>query len=190
MKSSRESLISIIEFERTHRARSEHQVRKLESEIIRLEGELHDMQIRYENLLRAKFSGLQQSMKTKPNILIVDDNPIVQVSANTMLNSLGFNVITANNGQQACDILNEENCSIVFMDCQMPVMDGFEATQMIRQQFRGNKAPAIIALTANDSEENKTKCLSAGMNDFIAKPFALEDIERVINNYTHSKRAA
>lgn len=190
MKSSRESLMSIIEFERTHRARNEHQIRQLEHEISRLHSELQEMQVRYENLLGAKASHLQQNMKTKPNILIVDDNPIVQVTANTMLNSLGFNVITANNGQQACDILNEENCSIVFMDCQMPIMDGFQATQMIRHQFRGNKAPAIIALTANDSEENKKKCMAAGMNDFISKPFVLEDIRRVLNNYTHNKSAA
>jgi CheY-like chemotaxis protein len=105
-------------------------------------------------------------------ILVVEDNEINQEIAIALLEMSGLVVTAANNGQEALDLLESREFDGVLMDCQMPVMDGYEATRQIRQQERFKHLP-IIALTANAMEGDKEKVLEVGMNDHIAKPIDL-----------------
>ncbi|MBF0266473.1 MAG: response regulator, partial [Gammaproteobacteria bacterium] len=102
-------------------------------------------------------------------ILLVEDNEINQELACELLSINGIEVQTADNGFEACEILKEKQFDGVLMDCQMPVMDGFEATLCIRKQVKYKNLP-IIALTANVMKHDIEKVLSVGMNDHIAKP--------------------
>lgn len=102
-------------------------------------------------------------------VLLVEDNEINQELAVELLESNCIRVVAVDNGQLALDRLEQEEFDGVLMDCQMPVMDGFTATQKIRQQPKYAKLP-IIAMTANTMEGYREKVLDAGMNDFIGKP--------------------
>lgn len=102
-------------------------------------------------------------------ILLVEDNEINQELALDLLTTIGVRVDCADNGAEALDRLNASDYDGVLMDCQMPVMDGYEATRKIRQQARFNALP-VIAMTANVMRADKTKVLESGMNDHIGKP--------------------
>lgn len=102
-------------------------------------------------------------------VLLVEDNEINQELAVDLLNNIGVTVETASDGKAALDLLGKENFDAVLMDCQMPVMDGYEATRQIRKQEKFKNLP-VIAMTANAMKGDKEKTLSAGMNDHIAKP--------------------
>ena len=109
---------------------------------------------------------------TRPLVLLVEDNQINQLVAKTILTKLGFDIQIANNGQEAVDILEKQEFAIVLMDYQMPVMDGLEATRVIRlreKETSRNKA-VIIAMTANAMKGDREDCLDGGMDDYIAKP--------------------
>ncbi len=103
------------------------------------------------------------------SILLVEDNEVNQELVEDLLSSNGLMVTTAFDGKECLDLLNKEKFDIVLMDCQMPVMDGYEATRHIRKQKRFNNLP-VIALTANAMKEDREKVLAVGMNDHIAKP--------------------
>ncbi|MDH5353852.1 MAG: response regulator [Gammaproteobacteria bacterium] len=103
------------------------------------------------------------------SVLLVEDNEINQELVVELLSSNGIMVETASNGQEALDILRTSKFDLVLMDCQMPVMDGYEATRQIRLQKDLNDLP-IIAMTANAMKGDREKALSTGMNDYIAKP--------------------
>jgi CheY-like chemotaxis protein len=107
-------------------------------------------------------------------VLLVEDNPINQGVAKAMLAKLGLQWQLANNGAEAVALVREHDFDLVLMDCQMPVMDGYEATAAIRAlpAGRGLKLP-IIALTANAMQGDEQVCLDAGMNAFLAKPYTL-----------------
>ncbi len=104
--------------------------------------------------------------------LVVDDNSVNQAVARGMLKKLGVDVDVAADGQEAVDMLVQFPYDLVFMDCQMPIMDGYEATQHVRDPQTPvlNHHIPIIAMTANAMQGDKEKCFSAGMDDFIAKP--------------------
>lgn len=102
-------------------------------------------------------------------VLLVEDEPINQEIARMMLEDVGCIVVTANNGQEACEKVPGGNFDLVLMDMQMPLMGGVEATREIRRQIAGQELP-IIAMTANAFAEDRANCLEAGMNDFISKP--------------------
>ncbi len=108
-------------------------------------------------------------------VLLVDDNEINQELALELLTSNGIRVETANNGQQAMDMLEEKRFDGVLMDCQMPVMDGFTATRNLRKQQHCKGLP-ILALTANAMASDREEVLNAGMNDHIAKPININDM--------------
>ena len=107
-------------------------------------------------------------------VLLVEDNPINQSVAKAMLKKLGLQWTLANNGAEAVEQAREFDFDMVLMDCQMPVMDGYKATRLIRQlpEDRGARLP-IIALTANTMQGDEQKCMDAGMNAFLAKPYTL-----------------
>ena len=118
---------------------------------------------------------LQQYNFKGVRVLLAEDNVINQKVANTLLNKHGFQVTVVGDGQQAVDCYQAQEFDLILMDCQMPVMDGYEATAAILSlQNNGGRAIPIIALTANAMESDKKKCLQAGMQAFIAKPFRTE----------------
>jgi len=122
--------------------------------------------------LVTRYTAKEQQIKISASILVVDDNDINQAVAKGMLSKYGIAVVLANNGQVALDLLRQQTVDLVFMDCQMPVMDGYTATKNIRDPQTGLPNPKIpvIAMTANAMQGDKEKCLASGMDDFIAKP--------------------
>ena len=116
------------------------------------------------------------------NLLLVEDNETNQLVATDMLACHGINVTVASNGQEALDLLDREAFDGVLMDCQMPGMDGYTATQHIRQQERFRDLP-VIAITANAMPEDKKKCREIGMNGHISKPFNMNEILATLENW-------
>ena len=106
--------------------------------------------------------------------LLVEDNPINREVAAGLLELLGYHVDSAEDGRQACTLTATHPYSVILMDCQMPVMDGFTATATIRERERQTQAARIpiIALTANAMEGDRERCLAAGMDDYLTKPFS------------------
>jgi len=117
-------------------------------------------------------------------ILIAEDNPINQKVALGMLKKLGFSAIVVENGQKAVDLVFESDFDLIFMDCQMPVLDGYQATLKIRERekntFKHNK---IIAMTANVMKGDREKCIESGMDDYLAKPIKPKDLSRKLENW-------
>ena len=118
--------------------------------------------------------------------LLVEDIPINMQVARHMLASLGCTVVEAVNGKEALERMEECRPDIVFMDCQMPVMDGYSASraQRSREDEMGTARIPIVALTANALAEDRQKCLDAGMDDFVSKPFRKEDLINVLRRIT------
>jgi CheY-like chemotaxis protein/HPt (histidine-containing phosphotransfer) domain-containing protein len=116
----------------------------------------------------------------------VEDNPVNQELALHMLEYLGCTCVVARHGREALVALESEAVDAVLMDCQMPEMDGFEATAAIRQrevsQASERRLP-IIALTAGAVEGDRDKCLAAGMDDYLSKPFSVEQLERTLRRW-------
>ncbi len=115
-------------------------------------------------------------------VLLVEDTPVNQKIALRMLERLGFKADLANNGKEALSCLDRQNYDVVFMDIQMPEMDGLEATKKIRQQGNTDR-PWIVAMTANAMQGDRELCLAAGMNDYISKPVKLEAIAQAIDRF-------
>ncbi|TBU79264.1 hybrid sensor histidine kinase/response regulator [Pseudomonas daroniae] len=115
-------------------------------------------------------------------VLLVEDNPVNQLVAKGMLSKQGLEVTLANNGEQALERLQEEHVDLVLMDCNMPVMDGYEASRRIRANQAWRHLP-IIALTANALSEERERCLAAGMNDYLAKPFRREELLGLLDKW-------
>lgn len=120
-----------------------------------------------------------QSNYSDITILITDDNLINQQVAQGMLEHLGFRTVLANHGKEALELLNQEPIDLILMDCQMPVLDGFETTQQIRASKAFCHLP-IVALTANASQSDADKCFAAGMDDFLTKPIDVTKFEQTL----------
>lgn len=116
-------------------------------------------------------------------ILIVDDYVDNQELLKSILEKMECEVDVAEDGQEALQMFLESEYDAIFMDIQMPVMDGFETTRKIREAEKGGSHVPIIALTANALEGDKEKCLEAGMDDYLAKPFRGVDIETALSKY-------
>ncbi|BCE01657.1 ATP-binding protein [Marinicellulosiphila megalodicopiae] len=123
-------------------------------------------------------------------VLVVEDNFTNQMVAQCMLEEFGIVPDIAENGQEALDAMSEVQYDIVFMDCQMPVMDGYQASRTIRnpESKAYNKDIIIVAMTANTMEGDRERCLDAGMNDFIPKPVVKEHLKGVLNKWCHSNK--
>jgi CheY-like chemotaxis protein len=100
--------------------------------------------------------------------------------ARKSLEKFGYELNVVNNGQEALDALHRTPFDLVLMDCEMPVMDGFEATARIRSSGASWQHIPIIAMTANAMSGDREACLKAGMNDYISKPFQLQDLADTI----------
>ncbi|MEQ1816958.1 MAG: response regulator [Nitrosomonas sp.] len=112
-------------------------------------------------------------------VLLAEDNPVNQEVAKAMLAKLGLDTIVAHDGKQALDLIQNNQYDLILMDCQMPNMDGFEATARIRQQFGATHT--IIALTANATEDDRKRCIEGGMNDFLSKPYTIDQLRQKIH---------
>jgi signal transduction histidine kinase/CheY-like chemotaxis protein len=116
-------------------------------------------------------------------ILLVEDNPVNQKVALGYLARLGYKADAVGNGQEALDAMVNRNFDLIFMDLQMPVMDGLEATRTIRAQLPKERQPLIVALTANAMPGDRETCLAAGMNDYLSKPVKIEELQSMIQRH-------
>ncbi|CAI8833964.1 MULTISPECIES: ATP-binding protein [Pseudomonas] len=116
------------------------------------------------------------------NVLLVEDNPVNQTVIEAMLRSLGFTVSVAADGAQAVRSAESLIFEAILMDCRLPVIDGYEATRQIRELPGCTDLP-IIALTANALQGDREACLSAGMNDYLAKPFKRTDLQQILQRW-------
>lgn len=111
-------------------------------------------------------------------VLVVDDNIMNIMIANIILKKYDVVVSEASNGEEAVNYLKNNECDLILMDLQMPVINGYEASEIIRQKLRLNLP--IIALTASNTKEEREKCFEVGMNDYLAKPFSEEQLLQTI----------
>ena len=126
---------------------------------------------------------------SKLEVLVVEDNAINRLYVTTLLNDFGYAHQTATNGLEAIQAIRDHDYSIVLMDCQMPQMDGFEATRTIRgleaEGHLSGHVP-IIALTANAVKGDSDRCLSAGMDHYLSKPFEPRSLSEIIQKYSRN----
>ncbi len=119
---------------------------------------------------------------TDTKILLAEDNKVNQMVAVQILENIGCKVVTAENGMEAIDFYKQQPFDFIFMDCQMPDVDGYEASQTIRKHEADNerKRLPIVAFTANVMQGDREKCLAAGMDDYVGKPVKPEDLEKML----------
>jgi CheY-like chemotaxis protein len=118
-------------------------------------------------------------------LLLAEDNKVNQMLAVALLRKRGYDVTVADNGLQAVELVKRGDFDLVLMDVQMPKMDGFEATAAVREweSDRGKRLP-IVAVTAHAMEGDRTRCLEAGMDDYVSKPIDPEELEAAIHRWT------
>ncbi len=114
-------------------------------------------------------------------ILLAEDNPINQQLALVILKKMGYNPAVAENGKEALSLLQKEPYDLIFMDIQMPEMDGLETTRTIRSG--SGHQPLIIAMTANATRQDREECLSEGMNDYLSKPINIEELIHMLEKW-------
>ena len=133
----------------------------------------------------------EHSHNSDRSVLLVDDNAINVMVASQFLSGIDIYPDVAIDGQDAIDKLNEagSDYSLILMDCQMPIMDGYQATKLIREGQAGEKYKhtKIIAVTANALSTDRQKCLDAGMDDYISKPLKVDSFTALVNSYLKSE---
>ena len=124
--------------------------------------------------------------ESEHQILLVEDNPVNQKVTSLIVEKLGYSIEIANNGQEAVDLVKNNCFSVVLMDLSMPVMDGFEASEKIRENERecGGSRVTIIALTGHAFEEHRQRCKDLEFDDFLPKPFDLFVLKEMLDQYT------
>lgn len=124
-------------------------------------------------------------------VLVVDDDEVNRKVAGLMLQHLGCAVVLATNGREALDVIETHALDIVFMDCRMPEMDGYDAAREVRRReaVENRARLPIVALTANALEGDRNDCLDAGMDDFVSKPFSRHDLKRSLTRWISARAA-
>ena len=127
------------------------------------------------------------SLRKRPWVLVVEDNPVNQKVSTGMLRKLGLCSEVAGNGVEALEALERRGFDLVLMDCQMPEMDGYEATRRIRAHAAKLGAESehlpIVAMTAHAMTGDRERCLAAGMDDYVTKPITVERLKEVIGRW-------
>jgi PAS domain S-box-containing protein len=123
------------------------------------------------------------SPKSTSQILLAEDNPTNQKVAVKLLEKLGYSVKVVANGQEVLQQLEETPYDLILMDCQMPLLDGYETTQEIRRRQGDRLHTLIIAMTANAMKEDRDKCIAAGMDDYVSKPISKDQIQAVLQQW-------
>ncbi len=137
-----------------------------------------------ENLDKGDFSVSKSD--AKPHcVLIAEDNEVNRELAQEILEFLGFVVYAAENGEEALQIALRQTFDLILMDCQMPLVDGFEATRRIRnlETEAGRTKTPIVALSGYSHSEGLGNCLAAGMDDFLQKPFTINELREMITRW-------
>jgi two-component system, sensor histidine kinase and response regulator len=147
-----------------------------------------DTSVRSSKGIITKYS-IEESRKENLRILLVEDNPVNRIVALKMLEKLGYSAESSENGIQAISELSENAYDLVFMDIQMPEMDGLRATEIIRDPDSGvlNHDIPVIAMTAHAMEGDKEKAIAAGMDDYITKPIQMDIISERIKYFLHNE---
>jgi CheY-like chemotaxis protein len=112
---------------------------------------------------------------------VAEDNPVNQFAATRLLQTLGFAVDIAKDGREAVDMSARKDYRVMFMDCHMPELDGYAATEAIRLREQGDRRMPIIAMTASALEGDRDRCLAAGMDDYLAKPLRIQTLTAMID---------
>jgi len=124
----------------------------------------------------------------KAKILLVEDDPVNRMVSTKILGKVGYDVLVAKNGKEALPILAREDIDLVLMDVEMPEMDGFQTTRVIRSaEMETDFHIPIIALTAKVFKGEKEKCLEAGMDDYLAKPVSADSLKKMVEKYLFSR---
>ena len=123
-------------------------------------------------------------------ILVVEDNPVNRELAAEQLRVLGYQSDIVGDAKAALDALSRQNYDLVLMDCEMPVMDGYEATREIRRRESGGRHVVIVAMTANATHEQRDRCLEAGMDDFLSKPVRLQRLGDMLASWSENSNGA
>ena len=119
-------------------------------------------------------------------ILLVEDDLINSQLFQMMLQRLGYVVDLASDGQDALDKISLRKYQVILMDCQMPVLDGFAATQKLREREGDQEHQIVIGLTAHTVAEARDRCLAAGMDDYLAKPLKINDLQATLEKWIGS----
>ena len=122
------------------------------------------------------------------DVLVAEDNPVNQEVVRGMLTSLGCRVAVVGNGLEAVKMAEDPVFDLVLMDCQMPELDGFEATRRIRNAQAAARRLPVVALTANAMDRDREVCLARGMDDYLAKPFSLSELHRILLEWIPDRR--
>lgn len=145
----------------------------------------------YEDIASEEIEAAEEKDSESPKeernrILVVEDNAVNQKVALLMLEKIGYKADVASNGREAVDILKNRKYDIIFMDVQMPEMDGFAATEFIRSKETDaalNRESVIVAMTAHAVKGDREKCLDIGMDDYISKPISIDKLRQVIDKW-------
>jgi CheY-like chemotaxis protein len=116
-------------------------------------------------------------------VLAADDNAINRIVTRAMLANVGFETAMAENGREAMEMAAQHEYAAILMDCQMPEMDGFEATREIRKAEHGRRRVPIIAMTAMAMPGDRERCLEAGMDDYLSKPVRRDELGEAIRRW-------
>jgi CheY-like chemotaxis protein len=122
----------------------------------------------------------------RARVLVAEDNIVNQRVAARLLEKLGCRVHLAANGAEVIEMLELLDYDLVFMDCQMPIKDGYQATREIREHEQGGRRVPVVAMTANAMVGDREQCLAAGMDDYLAKPVRVEELRRVLDRWLES----